>query len=314
MRISAITVTLTIAAAIMAMNSCNQPVTGTTLQINVEPIPTEVDTNVPKISGKVSDPQSIVYINNSRALVLDDGSFFRYVEVSPRVPATIEIRAEAAGQTVSESFVTTFYPNPFVWVLDVDTGVDPARMEGWVSYPDAHIEITGNVKDPAVEVQANGFFTATFTLSQGYTYPGSDEMRYDIAVRVNTSRGWADGAKINGVTMDSPLNPMLMLNDVPVYTRKVYAERGKTVLVDREYYYNVSSPTMINLELVPDHKKGVIPENLSVGIEPKSFLGYPDYFGAPRHSTILIKVGEDVPPGSYLFRANRGDHIEVVVE
>ena len=92
---------------------------------------------------------------------------------------------------------------------------------------------------------------------------------------------------------------------------KVSAERGKTLLVDTDIRYYVPSPTTINLEIVPDPKRGATSENLSVSIEPKSLLAYPK---ASRNSTIIIRAGDEVPSGGYFFNFRCWGSIEVVVE
>lgn len=119
-----------------------------TLQITVDPVPAELDTNVPKISGKVTDRHATVSVNGVSAFVSDDGTFFAYVQVAPRIQSTIEIKAESGGQITSQSLTTSFYPKPFISVARIDTRGQPATLEGWVSYPNSTIEITGNLKGP----------------------------------------------------------------------------------------------------------------------------------------------------------------------
>jgi len=298
------------------------------LELSVDPIPGEIDTNVPKISGKVSDPGASVYVNDSKAMVIEDGTFFTYIEIPPRVPTAIEVRAESSTQEVSRSFTTTFYPRPFLWVTLFDARSDPAIMEGWVSYPEAQLhveiggdlqaEITGNLIDAvAAEIAEDGFFTAEFSLSElseagGYVRPGEDITRYDVTYRASTPRGIAGRYTIIGITtMNRIYRAPPYLNDSLPETMKVYAERGKTVLVDRGLRYRVPSPTTINLEIVPDPERGAISEDLSVSVEPKSLLVYPT---ASRNSTIIIRADDEVPSGSYFFNFKMWGIIEVVVE
>ena len=281
------------------------------VDLEIDPIPDDIDTNIPKISGIVSDPSATVYVNNKQALILEDGSFFTYIEIPPRVPAVIEVRAESSGPIASKSFTTTFYPEPFIWPLKTtDTRSDRAVMEGWVSYPDARIIITGDLIDPVVEIQEDGFFIATFSLSGGFQYQESGTTYYNIELSAVTSRGTTNTFK-ETTPMNSAGGTSFVLDDYPAYTRKVYVERGETVAYEREFQYYVSSPTLNNLKLVPDTDEGTTSEHLRVKIEPESFLAYP---AAPRKSTIIISADKETPSGSYFFRANRGDHLEVIVE
>lgn len=135
-------------------------------------------------------------------------------------------------------------------------------------------------------------------------------MRYDVTVSANTPRGQTGNRKISGVTMGSTSDEGFVLNDVPSQTIKVPAKRGQTVLVEHEFAWITNEPTQLDLALRPDPKMGVVPTGLSVDIEPKNFLAFPT---AARHSTV-VKVGQDVPPGIYLFLGDRGYHIEVVVQ
>jgi hypothetical protein len=290
--------------------ACNTMADSAQIELTIDPVPEEITTNVPKISGKVSNPNAFVYVNGIPALVIEDGTFFKYVDVPARIPTTIDIRAEAMGQSVSKSFVTTFFPKPFVWVFSINTNPVPAIMEGWVSYPEAMIEIKGNLKEPIVEAREDGFFTAAFTLIEGYFDPAINKMRYNIAVRVVTSKGQSNDLEFRGVTMDSTSGPNPMLNDIPTHIKKIVVKRGETVLLDRDFSWLVSSPARLDLEMRPDSANDTLPSGLIVVIEPEIFLAYPT---ASRHSTIIIKVGKNVSPGSYLFRANYGDHVEVVV-
>jgi len=278
-------------------------------ELSVDPIPAEIDTNVPKISGTVSDPGAAVYVNDSRAMVSENGTFFAYIEIPPRELSEIEIKAQSSTQEASASFSTIFYPKPSLWVSQIDTHPDPAIMEGWVSYPDAQIEITGDVTDPAVEIKKDGFFTATFILSEGYVRPGENITRYDIEAQAITPRGATNVRGFHGVTMNS-IHPAFYLNDATPSVKRISMEKGETVFVDMLYYYSVPSPTTLTLEIVPDPKKGAVSENLSVSIEPRSFLAYPV---TPRNCTVIIIAGEEVLSGSYFFRAI-GSVIEVVVE
>jgi hypothetical protein len=299
-------ITLTLFLVLMLPQACTEQ-----LELSVDTIPSEIDTNVPKISGKVSDPNATIYVNDIKAIVFENGEFFAYVEIQPRVPTTIEVRAESAKQNITKSFVTTFYPGPFLWVSLVDTNPDPARMEGWVSYPDAQIEIAGNLKDPAVEIQEDGFFTATFTLSDGYTQAGDDRTRYDIKVNATTSAGKAGNMSFSGMTVNSSQRPF-PLNDVRPQTTIVNAERGKTALLEMGFInINVRSPTVINLEVTTDLTKSDPSEGLGVTIEPTSFLRYP---GAGFYATLIITVRDEVPSGSYYYKFNKGNFIEVIVE
>jgi hypothetical protein len=295
---------------LLLIPACSEP-----LDLTVNPIPTEIDTNIPKISGKVSDPKASVHINVQKATVLGDGSFFAYLEVQPRVATKIEIRAESSGRTASKSLTTTFYPEPMIWIFGADTHSSPERIDGWISYPDAQIEATGDLKNPVVEMRNDGYFAVTLNLFKGQA-TGPDTF-YSVTLQANTSRGPVVSnfgtykALGERPTETPPDFPVFRLDSGPAETKVVHVVRGKTALLDSEFSTGTTSPTTIDLKLTPDLSKGVIPDNLDVSIEPKSFLAYPKVTG---NSTIIIRAGEGVPAGSYFFRANIGDHLEVVVD
>jgi len=327
------------------------------LELSVDPIPGEIDTNVSKISGRVSDPGAAVYVNDNRAtviedgtffdvidnraIVIEDGTFFAYIEIPPRVPTTIEVRAESSTEKASASFTTTFYPRPYIWVDFIDARSEPARMEGWVSYPDAQIHVvigenllenTGAIReilqgatepgqvdiggkpvDVAAEIQDDGFFTAEFSLSEaeGYFLPRQEVTRYRTVVLASTPRGIAVTSGIFGVIMNEIHPNIPFLDDVPPSFMKVKAEIGKTVLVDLILHFRQPSPRTRSLEIVPDPERGATSENLHVSVEPGSFLAYP---GVSYNGTIIIRADDEVPSGSYFFNFNVWGTIEVVVE
>jgi hypothetical protein len=272
------------------------------LELILDPISDELDTNIPRISGKVSDPGANVYVNNNKALVFEDGTFLAYIEIPPKLPTNIEVKAESSGESTSKSFITTFYPEPFIWVSLIDTHSDPAIMEGWISYPDSEIEIKGNLINPIIEIQDNGFFTARFHLTDGYIQVGDENTRYDISVNAKTPGGAISGPSFAGVTMNSMPDHPFMLNDIPPLFNKVPIEKGKTIPAELKFQFNVPSPTTTSLELRPDSTQGSISEYLRVEVQPKSFLCYPGHFGTSRDATAIIQADQRVPPDSYFFR------------
>ncbi len=256
----------------------------------------ELNINLIKLTGIVSDAKAIVTINGNEASVNEDGTYYAFIELSPG-ENTIEAVASCYNQTSLHSIKVRFIP-PLVVNLtttsiddDVDYTINPIKVSGQVSNPAALVTVNGS---PA-QVSENGRYSAYVQLEKEFTNIeavatlGQQKDSWRIIVGVNsegkiiTVPGLGSGTHIYEPRVIH--EESISLKPGETKTMDVTLNTGKKLpfYYPHEFRYEIDVPLLAG-------------GNLSATIEPQRFTAYAN---TTYHSTFTIVTTDEVSPGEY---------------
>jgi hypothetical protein len=261
---------------------------------------TELDVNVIKVRGMVSDHRAMVTVNGIAAKVAQDGSFSSWVQLMTG-PNTIEVVATLGDEDVSKTITVTFNPALAVYLemprpeIGTDYTKTPLKVSGTVSNPEATVTVNGS----DVEVSEDGSFSTEVQLIEG----------------VNSIEAVAKlGEQRDSAVIMLACSPEGIISPVPGrshfddaflrYDDSVELKAGETKLLDVTLEARKDGPGEVIYaiyrvaEEYAEHKVPV-PEGFAVSIEPSKFIAYPNTI---YHSTITIETTPELVPGEYWLR------------
>lgn len=302
-------------------SSCNtgdNQVSSLSLQILYPDDGIEINTNLLKVRGKVSQPDAIVSITGTQATVNhEDSTFYSYIELDEG-ENEIEVTASLGDERTGEVLSVSFEPVPWIdyeWP-DLKAGVDytktPVHISGIVSDPDTSVVVyttsdpKSGVPSDATQATVNGRnFEADVLLKTGPNY---------VRARVEKGGQATTRTMSVGVTEDG---------DVIFITGK---SDGTSLALPCAYIENIDSDISIGvgevklydikLKTTPyphtaprqkcffefwgaDKRHAPLPDGMTASIEPPAFWAYPNTI---YDVTMVIKTTGEVVPGTYHVR------------
>jgi len=278
----------------------------------------EINTNLLKVSGEVSQPDAIVRINGIQANVnKEDSTFYSYIELDEG-ENEIEVAASRGDERTSKVLSVSFEPAPWIdyeWP-DLQEGVDytetPVHISGIVSDPDTSVVVyattdreSGVPSDAVIATVSGCNFEADVLLKTGSNFVRARvEKGGQTATRTMTVKVTEDGSVIYTTGKSDGTSLAWTCAYIESIDSDISIGVGETKLSDVKlktspYPHAIPQQKCFFNFWGADERHAPLPDGMTVSMEPPAFLAYQNTI---YDVTMVIKTTEEVVPGTYHVR------------
>ncbi len=296
-----------ILSAILFFSSCS-PAAPLELVIVGPENNSTVRTNLIKLAGSVSDPDTVLELNGSNISIDPDGRFSVYHQLSEGENQLI-FSAVSGQRQVEKALTVTFLPAVAVFVHPPDFSqpflTGPSIITGHVFPPRAEVRFNGQ----PVVVDDDGAFSATMQFKEG-----GNAIEAAAVLAGNEDSDYYGFSIEDGKPV---IPPGQGLSDITSwhFEHSVSLRAGETfdldTVVDAGKWSFIGIPKLVEFGFFPVSgeyavDRILLPVGMEVEISPSSIEMYPN---TVYPILIHIRTDRDTPPGKYWIMVNLNDEM-----